>query len=56
MDFVERLFGFAPDGGSGSLEFLLFVIPIAGIVYLAWRRRKLTQRKRDAASETDKFP
>jgi hypothetical protein len=40
MDFIERIFGFAPDGGSGSLEFLLFAIPIAGIAYLALRRRQ----------------
>jgi len=38
MDFVERLFGIAPDGGSGSLEFLLFAIPIVGISYLLLRR------------------
>jgi hypothetical protein len=29
MTFVERLFGFAPDNGSGALEFLLFAVPIA---------------------------
>jgi len=39
MDFIEKLFGVAPDGGSGVLEFLLFVIPIAGISYFALRRR-----------------
>jgi hypothetical protein len=45
MDFIERIFGFAPDGGSGSLEFLLFAIPIAGIAYLALRRRQRARRK-----------
>ncbi len=39
MDFIERLFGFSPDGGNGSFEFLLFAVPLAGIVYLALRRR-----------------
>jgi hypothetical protein len=39
MDFIERIFGISPDGGSGSLEFLLFAIPIAGIIYLVARRR-----------------
>ena len=34
MDFIEHIFGIAPDGGSGVLEFLLFLIPIAGIVLL----------------------
>jgi hypothetical protein len=45
MDFIERIFGFAPDGGSGTLEFLLFAIPIAGIAYLAARRRQRARRK-----------
>jgi hypothetical protein len=41
MDFIEHIFGIAPDGGSGVLEFLLFLIPIAGIVLLrAYVRRK----------------
>jgi hypothetical protein len=39
MDFIERLFGIAPDGGSGALEFLLIAIPIAGLCYLTLRRR-----------------
>ncbi len=34
MDFIERLFGIAPDGGSGTLEFLLFALPLA--VCAAW--------------------
>lgn len=40
MDFIERLFGIAPDGGSGSLEFFLFAVPIAGLCYLVYRRRR----------------
>ena len=40
MDFIEFVFGFAPDGGDGSFEFLLFAIPVAGIVYLLWRRQR----------------
>jgi hypothetical protein len=47
MDFIERIFGIAPDGGSGSLEFLLFAIPIAGIAYLAFRRRRRKDRDKD---------
>jgi hypothetical protein len=40
MDFIERIFGIAPDGGSGSLEVLLFVIPVAGVLALReWRKR-----------------
>jgi hypothetical protein len=44
MDFIERLFGIAPDGGTGSLEFLLFLIPIAGILLLWYVRQKKTRR------------
>ena len=42
VDFIERIFGMAPDGGSGSLEFLLFALPLARLVYLSLRalRRK----------------
>jgi hypothetical protein len=47
MDFLERLFGFSPDGGNGLFEMLLFAVPIAGIVMLAaWRRRKSVRRRR----------
>jgi hypothetical protein len=46
MDFIETIFGIAPDGGSGSLEFLLFAIPIAGICYFLLRHRLRGQRKR----------
>lgn len=44
MDFIERLFGFSPDGGSGSFEFLLFLIPIIGIVAIR-ELRKRSKRK-----------
>jgi hypothetical protein len=43
MDFIERIFGIAPDGGSGVVELLLFVIPVVGIVAL-WQRRKRRSR------------
>lgn len=44
MDFIERLFGFSPDGGSGSFEFLLLLIPIVGIVALRQLRRRSRRR------------
>jgi hypothetical protein len=46
MDFIERIFGLAPDGGSGSLEFLLFLIPLVGIALLIKYRRASRQQKR----------
>jgi hypothetical protein len=40
MDFIERIFGISPDGGSGMLEVLLFLVPLIGIVVIAaWRKR-----------------
>ena len=44
MDFIERLFGIAPDGGNGTLEFMLFALPTAAIVYLAYVRRRQRSR------------
>jgi len=46
MDFIERIFGIAPDGGSGTLEGLLFLIPLVGI-YLIYRARKHSRDRRD---------
>lgn len=45
MDFIERIFGFSPDGGLGSFELVLFLIPLVGIaaVYLLrrWQRERI---------------
>jgi len=45
MDFIEKIFGVSPDGGSGSLEFFLFAVPLLGLAILrkfgrARRRRQ----------------
>jgi hypothetical protein len=49
MDFVEKLFGVAPDGGTGALEFALLLVPlVVGCVLLA--RRCLTRVIRSATS------
>lgn len=42
MDFIEQLFGFSPDGGSGTFEFLLFAIPIivVSILYMGRAARR----------------
>jgi len=43
MTFLERLFGISLDGGTGSFELLLFLIPLTAILLLGvwqprWRR------------------
>lgn len=38
MDFIERIFGISPDGGSGAFEALLFLIPVVIIAFLMRRR------------------
>ena len=45
MDFIERIFGVSPDGGSGSFEFMLLAVPIAGIVLAAAYWRSHRQRR-----------
>ena len=40
MDFIERIFGISPDGGSGTFEFLLFAVPLVGIAILWGVRRR----------------
>ena len=45
MDFIETLFGVSPDGGSGAFEFLLFAVPIAGLCWLALRKRKAAKSR-----------
>ena len=39
MDFIEKLFGLSPDGGSGTFELLLIAVPVVGLCYFALRRR-----------------
>ena len=53
MDFIERIFGIAPDGGSGLFEFLLFFIPLAGIAFLYFRTKR-NQARRDEVSAKNK--
>jgi MYXO-CTERM domain-containing protein len=39
MDFIERLFGIAPDGGTGSLESLYILLAVLALAAIAGRRR-----------------
>jgi hypothetical protein len=43
MDFVERIFGVSPDGGSGVYEALVLLIPL-GLAAL-WMRRRAARRR-----------
>ncbi len=48
MDFIEKWFGLAPDGGDGSLEVLWLVAIVAAAVAILFRRRiaaRLTSRQ-----------
>jgi hypothetical protein len=39
MHFIEQLFGFSPDGGSGLTELLLFLLPAVAVLLVLYRRR-----------------
>jgi len=41
MDFIERLWHISPDGGTGTFELVLLLIPLAVAVAL---RRRYTSR------------
>lgn len=46
MQFIERLFGIAPDGGSGILEICLILIPlVVAILAAVWGRRAKSDPK-----------
>lgn len=57
MQFIERFFGLSPDGGSGSLEVCVMLIPfaiallaVAGMLKL---RCNLFGDRQDLAAEVD---
>jgi hypothetical protein len=47
MDFIERLFGFSPDAGNGSVELLCFAA-LTIVVYAIglWRQRRSVATRR----------
>jgi len=45
MDFIEKIFGISPDGGSGVFEIVLFLIPIMGL-YLLYRSRSRSDKNK----------
>lgn len=47
MDFIERIFGVSPDGGSGATEAMIIVAVIAmGSLIFFYRQQR---RKKDLA-------
>jgi hypothetical protein len=38
MDFIERLVGFSPDGGSGVVEIVLLAALFLWLGVRAWRK------------------
>jgi hypothetical protein len=48
MDFIERWFGFSPDGGDGSLEalYLLVLVIVVAAIMFRGRIRGLIRRDR----------
>jgi hypothetical protein len=49
MDFIEKLFGISPDGGSGTLEICLFAIPFVLLGLRVWWTR--TSKRIDIAKQ-----
>jgi hypothetical protein len=44
MDFIERIFGVSPDGGSGAFELLLLAIPVFALMITCWVRQSSARR------------
>lgn len=40
MDFIERMFGISPDGGTGALEALYFIAVFVTLAVACWRQRR----------------
>jgi hypothetical protein len=40
MNFIENFFGISPDGGSGILESILILLPLASVL-LYWSYEKI---------------
>jgi hypothetical protein len=42
MDFIEKWFGFSPDGGDGSTE-LLYIIVVALVLAVIFGRKRIAK-------------
>jgi hypothetical protein len=47
MDFIERIFGVAPDGGSGTLEAIILLVPVATVALVAFLWNRWARRTHD---------
>ncbi|UVK41892.1 hypothetical protein BPNPMPFG_003502 [Mesorhizobium sp. AR07] len=45
MDFIERIFGFSPDNGSGTFEGSIVIAVIVVIAAIYFYRRQKSSRK-----------
>lgn len=55
MDFIERLFGQAPDGGDGSLEAVWLAAGAVSVVLVISRRRLMAWLSSYRARRPDTF-
>jgi hypothetical protein len=46
MDFIERILGISPDGGSGSLESLYLALAVAAFGWMFYMRTRARNRMR----------
>jgi hypothetical protein len=46
LDFIERIFGISPDGGSGATEAMIVVAVIAMGSLFYFRRQQLRRSRR----------
>ena len=53
MNFLELIFGMAPDEGSGSLEFVLLIAVAAGVTAYASSRQSRRRLRRTQASRIE---
>ncbi len=49
MNFIELLFGFAPDGGNGSTEFAVLTFLVV-LVFFVFRKRRTLKNASDSAA------
>ena len=45
MHFIEQLFGFSPDAGTGLTELFLFLVPVVACLLAIYRWRSRTSAK-----------